>query len=70
MLRTGGTAGALGCVVKAPSTLGTFLRSFRGATSANWPGSAGSYWPGSGQLGPEPGDDPLTLDLDSTICET
>ena len=24
-LRTGGTAGALGCVVKAPSTLGTFL---------------------------------------------
>ena len=29
MLRTGRTAGALGCVVKAPSTLGTFLRSFR-----------------------------------------
>ena len=24
-LRTGGTAGAIGCVVKAPSTLGTFL---------------------------------------------
>ena len=30
VLRTGGTAGAIGCVVKAPSTLGTFLRSFRG----------------------------------------
>ena len=29
VLRTGGTAGALGCVVKAPSTLGIFLRSFR-----------------------------------------
>ena len=29
VLRTGRTAGALGCVVKAPSTLGTFLRSFR-----------------------------------------
>ena len=28
-LRAGGTAGVLGCVVKAPSTLGTFLRSFR-----------------------------------------
>ena len=28
VLRTGGTAGAIGCV-KAPSTLGTFLRSFR-----------------------------------------
>ena len=30
VLRTGGTAQTLGCVVKAPSTLGTFLRSFRG----------------------------------------
>ena len=29
VLRTGGTDGAIGCVVKAPSTLGTFLRSFR-----------------------------------------
>ena len=29
VLRTGGTAGAIGCVVKAPSTLGIFLRSFR-----------------------------------------
>ena len=29
VLRTGGTAGAVGCTLKAPSTLGTFLRSFR-----------------------------------------
>ena len=29
VLRTGGTAQTLGCVVKAPSTLGTFLRRFR-----------------------------------------
>ena len=28
-LRAGGTGRVLGCVVKAPSTLGTFLRSFR-----------------------------------------
>ncbi len=28
-LRAGGTAGVLDCRVKAPSTLGTFLRSFR-----------------------------------------
>ena len=28
-LRSGGTGRVLGCVVKAPSTLGTFLRSFR-----------------------------------------
>ncbi len=29
VLRTGGTASAIGCVVKARSTLGTFLRSFK-----------------------------------------
>ena len=29
VLRTGGTTGAIGGAVKAPSTLGTFLRSFR-----------------------------------------
>ena len=29
VLRTGRTASTIGCVVKAPSTLGTFLRSFR-----------------------------------------
>ena len=29
VLRTGGTDSTIGCVVKAPSTLGTFLRSFR-----------------------------------------
>ena len=29
VLRTGGTARTLGSTVKAPSTLGTFLRSFR-----------------------------------------
>ena len=29
VLRTGGTTGAIGCTVKAPSTLGTFLHSFR-----------------------------------------
>ena len=29
VLRADGTASAIGCVVKAPSALGTFLRSFR-----------------------------------------
>ena len=62
VLRTGGTAGALGCVVKAPST--PRFREGRlwvpscavsgGATSANWIGSAGSCWPGPGRLGPDP----------------
>ena len=68
-LRAGGTAGVLGCVVKAPSTLGTFLRSFqwghvrqldrgRQLLARAWAAGAG------------PGDSPLTIDLDSTICET
>ncbi len=34
-LRAGGTTGVLCCVVKAPSTLGAFLRSFRWSTSVN-----------------------------------
>ena len=69
-LRSGGTARVLGCVVKAPSTLGTFLRSFqwghvrqlgrvrRESLARAWAAGAG------------PGDGPLAIDLDSTICET
>ena len=50
VLRTGGTAGVLDCVVKAPSTLGTFLRSFRwGHMSVSWIGWAGSCWHGPGR---------------------
>ena len=37
-LRAGGTARVLGFTAKAPSTLGTFLRSFRWGHSANWTG--------------------------------
>ena len=56
VLRTGGTASAIGCVVKAPSTLGTFLRSFRwgqvrqldrGEPGAAGPGLVG--WGGTGR---------------------
>ena len=55
VLRTGRTAGAIGCVVNAPSTLGTFLRSFRwGPRPPTGSGSAGSCWPGPGRLGPDP----------------
>ena len=73
-LRSGGTASVLGCVVKAPSTLGTFLRSFRWGhvrqldrvsrelLARAWATGDG---PGDGA-----GDGPLTIDLDSTICET
>ena len=57
--RAGGTVGVLGCVVKAPSTLGTFLRSFR------W-GHVRQLDRVSRQLLAQA----LSIDLDSTICET
>ena len=55
-LRTGGTAGAIGCVVKVPSTLGTFLRSFRWSHVRQ----LDRAW----QAGAGPGDAPFTIDLD------
>ena len=70
-LRAGGTAGVLGCVVKAPSTLGTFLRSFRWGhvrqlDRVSRQLLARAWKP----LGPDPATAPFTIDLDSTICET
>jgi hypothetical protein len=69
-LQAGGAAKILGFSVKAPSTLGTFLRSFRwghvrqlDAVSRHLLGRA---W----AAGAGPGDAPFTIDLDSTICET
>ena len=38
VLRTGGTASAIGCVVKAPSPWGPSCAVSGGATSANWIG--------------------------------
>jgi hypothetical protein len=69
-LRAGGTERILGFTVKAASTLGTFLRSFRwghvrqlDAVSRHLHGRA---W----AAGAGPGSAPFTIDLDSTICET
>ena len=51
-LRAGGTARLIGSVVKAPSTLGTFLRSFPlGACEAVGPGQPGVAGPGLGRWG-------------------
>ena len=50
-LRTGGTARALGGTVRAPSTLGTFLRSFR------W-GHVRQLARASWRLGPDPATGP------------
>ena len=70
VLRTGGTAGAIGCVVKAPSTLGTFLRSFRWGHVRQLDRVSRELLAGAWAAGAGPGDGPLTIDLDSTICET
>ena len=58
VLRTGGTAQTLGCVVKAPSTHRSCAAS-GGATSANWIGSAAT---GLISAGAGPGDAPFTID--------
>ena len=69
ILRTGSTGMVVGHQVMAPSTLGTFLRSFtfgnvrqldrasEQALSAAWSAGAG------------PGDNELMIDIDSSICE-
>lgn len=70
VLRAGETEGVLGHRVMAPSTCGTFLRAFtfghvrqldawsEFALTAAWAAGAG------------PGDTAMTIDIDSTICET
>ena len=71
VLRTGGTTGAIDCmVIKAPSTLGTFLRSFRWGHVRQLDRVSRQLLARAWQAGAGPGDSPLTIDLDSTICET
>ena len=70
VLRTGRTACALGCVVKAPSTLSTFLRSFTWGHVRQLDRVSRELLARAWQAGAGPGDAPFTIDLDSTICET
>ena len=69
-LRAGRTSSVLGCMVKAPSTLGTFLRSFRWGHVRQLDRVSRELLARAWQAGAGPGDGPLTIDLDSTICET
>ena len=69
-LRTGGTNSVLGGPVKAPSTLGTFLRSFRWGHVRQPDRVSREMLARAWAAGAGPGDDPLTIDLDSTVCET
>ena len=70
VLRAGRTARVLGCVVKAPSTLGTFLRSFRWGHVRQLDRVSRELLARAWAAGAGPGDGPLTIDLDSTVCET
>ena len=68
-LRAGGTVGVPGGAVKAPSTLGTFLRSFRWGHVRQLDQVSRQLLARAWQAGAGPGDVPFTMDLDSTICE-
>ena len=65
-----GTAWTLGGTVKVPSTLGTFLRSFRWGHVRQLDRVSRELLARAWAAGAGPGDAPLTIDLDSTICET
>ena len=69
-LRAGGTASVTGCVVKAPSTLDTFLRSFRWGHVRQLDRVSRELLARAWKAATGPGDSPLTIDLESTICET
>ena len=69
-LRSGGTGRVLGCTIKAPSTLGTFLRSFRWGHVRQLDRVSRELLARAWSAGAGPGDSPLTIDLDSTVCET
>ena len=69
-LRAGGTERVLGCTVKAPSTRGTFLRSFRWGHVRQLDRVSRALLARAWAAGAGPGEAPFTIDLDSTMCET
>jgi hypothetical protein len=69
-LQAGGTERILGFTVKAASTLGTFLRSFRWGHVRQLDRVSRELLARAWAAGAGPGSAPFTIDLDSTICET
>lgn len=69
-LRAASTAEVLGHDVRAPSTLGTFLRSFSWGHAAQLDRVLDEAICRAWAAGAGPGDGPLCLDVDSTITET
>lgn len=69
MLRAGATAGVLGHRVMAPSTIGTFLRSFTFGHCRQMEAVNGHALQRAWAAGAGPGAKALVIDIDSTICE-
>ena len=68
-LRAGATGAVLGFKPAAPSTLGSFLRSFSWGHVRQLDKAAGEVLARAWAAGGGPGDEPVTIDVDSTICE-
>jgi hypothetical protein len=69
LLRCGSTASVLGHRVMAPSTVGTFLRSFTFGHVRQLDRLTETILSRAWAAGAGPGDGPVTIDVDSTICE-
>jgi hypothetical protein len=69
LLRCGSTATVLGHRVMAPSTLGSFLRAFTFGHVRQLDRLSEQCLQRAWAAGAGPGDGPMTMDLDSTICE-
>lgn len=69
-LRAGRSGAVLGHQLRAPSTLGTFLRSFTWGHVRQLDHVAGELLARAWRAGAGPSAEAVTLDIDSTICET
>jgi len=69
-LRAGATEAVLGHTVLAPSTLGTFLRSFSWGHARQLDVVSGELLTRAWAAGAGPGEQPVTIDVDSSIHET
>jgi hypothetical protein len=70
VLRAGSTEAVLGHAVLAPSTIGTFLRSFSWGHARQLDQVAGEVLRRAWAAGAGPGEVAVTIDVDSSICET
>lgn len=69
-LRAGESQAVLGHVVLAPSTLGTFLRSFSWGHARQLDAVSGQLLARAWSAGAGPADEAITIDVDSSIHET